>query len=171
MVGEELEGDDGEEGLEGFDGFGDGEDVVGDGVDVFVAFGGDGDDFSAAGFDFLDVAEDFFVLGAAGRDEDDGHAGVDEGDGAVFHFRGGEAFGVDVADFLEFECAFEGDGVVVAATEEEPVVAVDVLFGDALDFVGLFEYASDLVGDFAEAGEEFIEHLLAHVFAAGDEEG
>ncbi len=37
VVGEELEGDDGEEGLEGFDGFGDGEDVVGDSLDVFDA--------------------------------------------------------------------------------------------------------------------------------------
>ena len=89
-----------------------------------VAFGGDGDDFSAAGADFFDVADDFVVLRALRGDEDDGHAFVDQGDRAVFHFGGGHALGVDIADFLELQRAFQGDGVVIAAAEEEPVFAV-----------------------------------------------
>ena len=40
----------------------------------------------------------------------------------MLHLAGGVAFGVDVGDLLEFERAFEGDGVVDAAAEEEEVV-------------------------------------------------
>jgi hypothetical protein len=39
----------------------------------------------------------------------------------VLHLAGGVVFGVDVEDLLELECAFEGDGVVDAAAEEEEV--------------------------------------------------
>jgi len=42
--------------------------------------------------------------------------------GPCFNLAGGVAFGVDVGDLLELECAFEGDGVVDAAAEEEEVV-------------------------------------------------
>ena len=94
-----------------------------------VAFDGDGDDAAGAGGDFLDVAEGLFVLedgagvvGVLGGDADDGEGFVDEGVGAVLHFAGGVAFGVDVGDFLELERAFEGDGVMDAAAEEEEVV-------------------------------------------------
>ena len=43
------------------------------------------------------------------------------GVGAVLHLAGGVAFGVDVGDLLELEGAFEGDGIVDAAAEEEEV--------------------------------------------------
>jgi hypothetical protein len=76
----------------------------------------------------LNVGEGFFVLedaggivGVLGGDADDGEGFVDEGVGAVLHLAGGVAFGVDVGDLLELECAFEGDGVVDAAAEEEEV--------------------------------------------------
>ena len=98
-------------------------------LDLFVAFDGDGDDSAAAGGDLLNVAEGFFVLEDAagvvrvlGGDADYGEGFVDEGVGAVLHLAGGVAFGVDVADLLELERAFEGDGVVDAAAEEEEVV-------------------------------------------------
>ena len=41
--------------------------------------------------------------------DDHGHGPVDERDGAVLQFAGGIAFGVDVADFLQFQRAFEGE--------------------------------------------------------------
>ena len=62
------------------------------------------------------------VGGVFGGDADYGEGLVDEGVGAVLHLAGGVAFGVDVGDLFEFECAFEGDGVVDAAAEEEEVV-------------------------------------------------
>ncbi len=102
-----------------------------------VAFDGDGDDAAAAGGDFLNVAEGLFVLedaggvvGVFGGDADYGEGFVDEGVGAVLHLAGGVAFGVDVGDLLELEGAFEGDGVVDAAAEEEEVVGGVEDFGE-----------------------------------------
>ena len=105
--------------------------------DLVVAFGGDGDDAAAAGGDLLNVAEGLFVLedaggvvGVFGGDADYGEGLVDEGVGAVLHLAGGVAFGVDVGDLLELEGAFEGDGVVDAAAEEEEVVGGVEDFGE-----------------------------------------
>ena len=115
-------------------------DELGDGL---VAFDGDGDDSAGAGGDFLDVAEGFFVLedaggvgGVLGGDADDGEGFVDEGVGAVLHLAGGVAFGVDVGDLLELECAFERDGVVDAAAEEEEVVGGGEELGELAALVG-----------------------------------
>lgn len=98
-------------------------------LDLVVALDGDGDDSAGAGGDLLDIREGLFVLedaggvvGVLGGDADDGERLVDEGVGAVLHLAGGVAFGVDVGDLLELERAFEGDGVVDAAAEEEEVV-------------------------------------------------
>ena len=92
-----------------------------------------------AGGDFLDVGEGLFVLedgvgvgGVLGGEDDDGEGFVDERVGAVLHLAGGVAFGVDVGNFLELERAFEGDGVVDAAAEEEEVAGVGELFGEGL---------------------------------------
>ena len=106
--------------------------------DEGVAFGGDGDDPAGTGGDFLDVGEGLFVLedGARGirrvfcGDADDGEGLVDEGVGAVLHLAGGVAFGVDVGDLLELEGAFERDGVVDAAAEEEEVAGGGEVFGE-----------------------------------------
>ena len=111
-------------------------------VDVVVAFGGDGDDAAGARGDFLDVAEGFFVLedgagvgGVFGGDDDAGEGFVDEGVGAVLHLAGRVAFGVDVADFLKFEGAFEGDGVVDAAAKEEEVASGGEGFGELVALI------------------------------------
>ena len=131
VVGEELEGDDFEEGEEEFGGGGDVDGGFDEGGDVVVAFCRDGDDPAGTRGDLLDVGEGFFVLEDAGGvggvlrgDADDGEGFVDEGVGAVLHLAGGVALGVDVGDLLELERAFEGDGVVDAAAEEEEVVDV-----------------------------------------------
>ena len=108
-------------------------------ADLVVALGGDGDDTAAAGGDFLNIAQGLFVLedaggvvGVLGGDADYGEGLVDEGVGAVLHLTGGVAFGVDVGDLLELEGAFEGDGVVDAAAEEEEVVGGVEDFGEVL---------------------------------------
>ena len=97
-------------------------------LDLLVAFDGDGDDAAGAGGYLLDVAEGLFVFedaggvgGILGGEADYGEGLVDEGVGTVLHLAGGVAFGVDVADLLQLERAFEGDGVVDAATEEEEI--------------------------------------------------
>src|ERR1039458_2866404 len=143
VVGEELEGDDFEDGEEQLGGGGDvddGFDELGDGLG---AFDGDGDDAAGAGGDFLDVGEGLLVLedggrvgGVLGGDADDGEGLVDEGVGAVLHLAGGVAFGVDVGDFFQLERAFEGDGVVDAAAEEEEVVGGGEVAGELGALVG-----------------------------------
>ena len=59
-------------------------------------------------------------------DENGGQFVVDERYGAVFHFGGGIALGVDVADFFEFKRAFEGRWEVVASAKVKEVVDVGV---------------------------------------------
>ena len=73
-------------------------------------------------------------------DEDDRHAFVDQRDRAVLHLGGGHAFGVDVADFLELQRAFQRDGIVIPAAEEQPVLALAELRGDLLDRVALLQH-------------------------------
>ena len=54
----------------------------------------------------------------------------------MLHLAGGVAFGVDVGDLLELERAFEGDGIVDAAAEEEEVVGGGEGAGEFLALVG-----------------------------------
>jgi hypothetical protein len=143
-------------------GLGDVDDVFDQLGDVLVAFDGDGDDAAGAGGDLLDVREGLFVLedgagvvGVFGGDADYGEGFVDEGVGAVLHLAGGVAFGVDVGDLLELERAFERDGVVDAAAEEEEVAGGGEGLGElAALVVDGAEDLFELAGDFGELGDE-----------------
>jgi len=119
VVGEKLERNDFQEGEQEFGGFGDANYVLDQAGDVFLAFDCDSDDAAAAGGDFLDIRQRLFVAqagagvsGVLRRQHDDREGFVDEGVGAMLHFAGGVALSVDITDFLELECAFEGDGEV-----------------------------------------------------------
>src|SRR6185437_8636873 len=155
VVREELQGHDFEDGEEQLGRGGDVDDVFDEVLDLAVALGGDGDDAAGAGGDLLNVGEGFFVLedgggvvGVLGGDADDGEGLVDECVGAVLHLAGGVAFGVDVGDLLELEGAFEGDGVVDAAAEEEEVAGVIELLGERVGkVVGGAEDVFELAGD------------------------
>ena len=65
MIGQQLQWDYRQEGLQFLQGVRDGKDMIGMILDLAVTFGGDSDDFAAAGLDFLDVANDFAILTAA----------------------------------------------------------------------------------------------------------
>jgi hypothetical protein len=86
-----------------------------------------------------------------GGEDDYGEGFIDEGVGAVLHFAGGVAFGVDVGDFLELERAFESDGEVDAAAEVEEVARGGEAGGEllALGGTGAQDFF-DLAGDAAE---------------------
>ena len=78
-------------------------------------------DLAAARADLLHVA-DGLLEQRPGRGEDDHrHLVVDQRDRPVLHLAGGIAFGVDVADFLELQRAFERHRKVGAAAEVEHV--------------------------------------------------
>ncbi len=122
VIREELQRNDFQQRRENFRRRGKLDDVVGGFASEMVFFRGDGDDDAVAGFDFFDVGDAFFVAGdgfrigvvARGQD-DDGQIFIDERVGAVFHFAGGIAFGVNVRNFLQFQSAFQSDRIVNAA--------------------------------------------------------
>ena len=60
---------------------------------------------------------------------------VHQRQGTVFEFAGRVGLGVDVGDLLEFERPFHRDRKMTAATQEQGVVFLDELFGQALDAV------------------------------------
>jgi hypothetical protein len=129
VVGEELQGDDFEDGEEELGGLGDVDDVfdqLGDVWSPSMAMAMTRPERAVTSWMFERVFSYLRTLvgsvGSFGGDADDGEGLVDEGVGAVLHLAGGVAFGVDVGDLLELEGAFEGDGVVDAAAEEEEVV-------------------------------------------------
>ncbi len=65
VVGEQLQRNHFEQRQQQFARDGDGDDVVGHFGDLFIAFAGNRDDDAAAGFDFLDIGERFFVMDLA----------------------------------------------------------------------------------------------------------
>src|SRR5262249_33642444 len=64
----------------------------------------------------------------------DRHSLVDQRDRPVLHLAGGVALGVDVGDFLQFQCALEGNRIVNATTEIQEVCSAVEASGDFFDF-------------------------------------
>ena len=147
VVGQQLERDNGKDGLEAFLRIRNLEIPVGQGLDIRVPFGDYADDPALASLDFLDIAQDFFVVSATGCNHDDRHFLVDQGDRAMFHLRGGIAFCVDVGDFLQFKRTLQRNGIIVAASQIEEVVRI----GENLRKVGylrvVFQNLGNLFGD------------------------
>ncbi|OPZ97749.1 MAG: hypothetical protein BWY71_01504 [Planctomycetes bacterium ADurb.Bin412] len=106
-----------------------------------------------------------------GHDENHGHLRSNEGDGAMFHLRGGQAFGVNIGNFLEFERPFQSDRELVAAAQEEPVFPLAVEVGDLADGIALAEDGLNLIGNGMEGADVLFQVLLGHMPAAGDIEG
>ena len=97
-------------------------------ADFGIAFRDDGHDFSFARLDFLNVGERLLVKeltfparGIAGRQHDDREFLVDERIWPMLHLARRITFGVDVGNLLELERAFEGDGEVYAAAQEQEI--------------------------------------------------
>ena len=88
-------------------------------------------------------------LGAArgGHDDDDRLTLVHERDRAVLKLAGGEALGVDVADFLELERAFEGDGEADVAAQVDHRGRILHRAGELTHALTIVEDAGDRGGD------------------------
>ena len=122
-----------------------------------VAFGDDGDHDAVARFHFLHVRDAFFRSASSRRDRirrawrctTTGKIFVDQRVGAVLHFAGGIAFGVDVGNFLELERAFESDGVVDAAAEIEEIGVAEKLPRELFEFRVALQDGFDLVRECA----------------------
>ena len=139
MVGEQLQGDDFEQRREHFDGGRHDDDVIGRFARQLIAFGDDGDHDAVARLDFLDVRNalliprhGFRIVFVARSQHDDGKILIDQRVGAVLHFAGGIALGMNVGNFLELQRAFEGDGEVDAASEIQEIGVAEELPGQSL---------------------------------------
>ena len=104
------------------------DDVIGGFACELISLGDNGDNDAVARLDFLDVGNALLVarhglgVGFVTRCQDhDWQIFIDERVGAVLHFAGRVAFGVDVRDFLELQRTFEGDRVVDAPAQIEKI--------------------------------------------------
>ena len=94
-----------------------------------VAVGvGDDVELAAPCADLLQIRLELFQQRIVGRDRDDGHARIDQGERPVLKLACGIRLGMDVGNLLELERAFEGDRVVQATPEKKRIL----LFGEAL---------------------------------------
>ena len=57
----------------------------------------------------------------------------------MLHLAGRVAFGMNIGDFLEFECPFEGDRILVATAEEEKILCAHIGARRLLDRLVEFE--------------------------------
>ena len=100
---------------------------------------------AAARRDLLHVGHRLLEHRVARRDDDHRHRFVDERDRPVLEFAGGVTFGVDVAQFLELERAFERERIGRAAAEVEHVAGardrMRELLGGGLELERLGEKA------------------------------
>lgn len=87
--------------------------IVDHGSDVHVRRTGNGQNLGVSGYDLLQVAHDFFILGVLHREHDGGEILIDQGDRPVLHLAGWIALCVDVTYFLEFEGAFQRNGIQI----------------------------------------------------------
>ncbi len=85
------------------------------------------DQLAAARRRLLQIGRGLLEQRAGRRDRDHRHAAVDQRDRAVLHLAGGIALGVDVADLLQLQRAFQRDREAGAAAEIQHVARL----GDA----------------------------------------
>ena len=132
MIGQQLQRHRGQQRRQGFRG----RRQIQGGVHLFsqfgIALGQHRQRYPLPGFDFPDVANHFVVQPIPGGQGQGGHIAVNQGNGAVFHFSGRIALGVDVADFLEFQRALLGNGGVGPPAQEQETGIVPELPGQPL---------------------------------------
>ena len=72
----------------------------------------------------------------------------------MFHFAGGVGLGVNVRDFLEFERAFECNGIVEVASQKQERIGAQEFLRAGAHVTGLFEDAFHLLWDGAQSAQE-----------------
>mmetsp|Transcript_36236 Transcript_36236/g.95523 ORF Transcript_36236/g.95523 Transcript_36236/m.95523 type:complete len:523 (-) Transcript_36236:461-2029(-) len=167
VVGEELQRDDSEERYQHLVHLGQFHDEVALAVEVRVPLVGDRDHRAVACEDLFDIRRELQVVRIrAGRDDDDRHEGVDEGDGAVLHLGRRVSLSVNIRDLLELERSLERHGEVEPAAEVEEVVGVAVGARHAHAHLRLrVEHMAHELRQSAETAR-LREQLVAHELAA-----
>ena len=124
VVGQELKRDDGQERREALFGSWHFDTIIRDLADQFIAFCHDSNYPALAGFDLLDIADDFLVCSAVRRDNHYRHLLRDKRYRSVLHLRRRIAFGMDIRDLLKLKRALEGYGEVISAAEINEVLGI-----------------------------------------------
>ena len=83
----------------------------------------------------------------------------------MLELTGGEAFGVQVGDFLEFQCAFQGHRVADVTAEEQHRAGVLHVAAELLDLFFVVNNFLDLVGNLPKFLKCCIDFVGEHVAA------
>jgi hypothetical protein len=78
---------------------------------------------------------------------------------------------VDVADFLQLQGAFQRNGIVIPAAEEQPVLALAEVARDVADLLVLLQHQLDLLRNRAQAVDQLLVLALAHEPPPADVQG
>src|SRR5439155_11299662 len=97
---------------------------------IAVALARDRDNAAPPGFYFLHIRNHLRVNRILGRQADDRHVLVDQGDRSVLHLGRRVALSMDVGDLLELERALERDREIGAPAQIEGVAGVRIAFGE-----------------------------------------
>ena len=89
----------------------------------------------------------------------------------MLHLGGRQPLGMDVADLLQLERAFQGHRIVDAAAQVEPILALDVALGEFADGIRHGQDALDLGRDRVELAEQIGGALGGQVAAAAHVDG
>ena len=111
-----------------------------------IALGRERYNRAAARLGLLHIADHLLEDMILRRERDHGHLFVDERNGSMLHLSGGIPFGMDVGDLLQFEGAFERNGIVDAAAEVEEIGTCVKARRDLFDRRGGFERLLEQVG-------------------------
>ena len=135
-----------------------------------VAFRGDGDDFALASSNLLHVGNDAFIGTVFKRQRQGGKLGIDQRDRPVLHLARGIALGVNVGDFLEFQRAFQGNGVLELASDEKEMIRVAILFRQLANFPCLLQDFTDLLRHLFQRPDDVMAFFVGKIAAAPDEQ-
>ena len=114
---------------------------------VIVSIGGKSHQIRAAALALYHVADGLFVESWLSEHANDQSTVFNQGNGSVFEFAGCISFGMDVADFFHLETAFQANGIIDAAADEEYIFRVCLLCRKPLDPLLVLQNLADLIQD------------------------
>ena len=110
---------------------------------------------AAACLYFMQVGLELFEQLIVGRNGDHRHVRVNQRQGSVLELAGRVGLGMDIGDFLELQGAFQGNGILHPATEEQRVVLVCEALEGGFDFGVQRQHPATQFGQRVQRGDQF----------------
>ena len=111
------------------------------------------DQLAAAGDHLAGVAGGFIEQTIRRGDQHHRHTVVDQRDRPMFHFAGGIALGMEIAELLQLQRAFQSDRITSAAAEIEDVAGLRQAVGDRVIARQLAQHTANQIRQFAERAQ------------------